>query len=115
MKTLNKRITQYLARDWVKDNALAAITGILIIGTLVIFALNSDTTATVETATVVFSVSAPDKYSAADGYLLARLEDGKAIQLSLPQGWIQPAPGKHIRVKRITRLFFGERFVLLKD
>ena len=55
------------------------------------------------------------KYSAADGYLLARLEDGEAIQLSLPQGWIPPASGKHIRVKRITRLFFGERFVLLKD
>jgi hypothetical protein len=115
MEYLNKRLSRHFARGWLLDNALAGLIGVAIICTLLFFTLNTDLSSTVEVATVSFSVTAPDKYSSADAYVIARLSDGKTIQLYLPPGWIPPSAGNQIRVKRITRLFFGERFVLLQQ
>ena len=89
--------------------------GAVAIGALVLSPLNTDASSTVENAVVSFSITTATKYSATDSYLIAKLEDGKTIQLYLPAGWIPLTTGKQIRVKRITRLFFGERFVLLKQ
>ena len=80
---------------------------------MIIF-LNTDTSETVVDATVLFSVNAPDRRSATDSHLIAKLQDGKTIEIYLPQSWAPPPSGKTIRVKRIRKLFFGERFVLLR-
>jgi hypothetical protein len=115
MDSLNKRITDQLARDWLRGNAPAFLIGFLAVTGFTVFALNTDATETEELATAVLSFNTPDKYSPTDTTLIARLADGKTIQVNLPPGWIPPMAGKQIRVKRITRLFFGERFVLLRQ
>jgi hypothetical protein len=115
MDSLNKRITRRLAIDWTKQNGTAVLMGIFMIVTIVTFTLNSDEAETVETAIVVLNFTTPDKHLPTDMSLLARLADGKTVQINLPPGWIPPMAGKQIRVKRITLLFFGERFVLLRQ
>jgi hypothetical protein len=114
MTSLNKRITRHLASIWIGQNLVAVLFAFLMIAPIIIFFANADVSNTVETAIVKFAVNTPDKYSSTDYYVMAILPDGKTIYVNLPPTWVPPPPGKTIRVKRITRLFFGERFVLLK-
>jgi hypothetical protein len=115
MSKTNKAITKLLAISWLKDNMLAGFIGVLIVGILTIFAFNTDLSASIEEAVVAFSINTPDKYSPTDTYVIARLLDGKTIPVYLPSGWIPPTAGQRVSVKRTRRLFFGERFVLLRN
>ena len=115
MSKFNRLITLNLILQWLRANA-AAVGWLLLIGVPIsVHFLNADTSETIVDAIVLFSVNAPDRRSATDNHLLAKLQDGKTIEMYLPQGWAPPPTGKTIRVKRIQRLFFGERFVLLKQ
>jgi hypothetical protein len=114
MTLLNKRITKHLASAWIRQNFATILFAFLMITPIIIFLTNADLSSTVETAIVKSAVNTPDKYSSTDYYVVALLADGKTIYVYLPQTWVPPSPGKTIRVKRITRLFFGERFVLLR-
>lgn len=113
--SLNRTITKFLAIDCIKSHAPAVVTGLVVTLVLSAFMLNSDTTFTEETATVLWSFNSPGRYSATDAGVMAELQDGKSISFGVPGDIAPPAIGKQIRVKRIRRLFFGERFVWLRD
>jgi hypothetical protein len=113
--SLNKAITKFLAIDWIKTHVPALLMGLTVILVLSAFMLNSDTTFTEETATVLWSFNSPGRYSATDAGVIAELQDGKTVELGMPGAIAPPAIGKQIRVKRIRRLFFGERFVWLRE
>ena len=113
MKRRNLSITLQSARQLFADNVAAILVFLAVSAAMAITFLNPDSTATEEFATVTFVHNTPDKYSAIDHVLFAKLSDGRTINMTLPQGWVPPMAGKQIRVKRIRKLFFGDRFVLL--
>jgi hypothetical protein len=115
MVPLKKRIGGYLAKDWIRQNFAAVLTALFIISSITIFFANSDVSSTVETVTVKFAFNNPDKYSSTDSYVIAQMSDGKTIYVYLPPSWVPPKAGSQVSVRRIKRLFFGERFVLLQQ
>jgi hypothetical protein len=115
MPVSNTLITLKLSLQWFRDH-IQAMSILLLLGSIfVVHTLNSDTAVEITEATVLFSMNMTNKHSATDSHLVVRLQDGRTTNIYLPPTWVPPARGKTIRVKRITRLFFGERFVLLKE
>jgi hypothetical protein len=114
MPSRNRLITIRLVWQWLNDNFAAGLTLLAAAGGICFLAINTDFKVTVEEATALYSVNDPNKFQSTDMQLFAKVKDGRTINISLPQGWVPPASGEKIRVKRITKLFFGERFVLVR-
>jgi hypothetical protein len=111
----NRAITKLLAIDWLSQHAAAVMLGGAAFGIVAVFLVNADGAFREETALVDFTFHTPTKYSAAHYVMMAELQDGRVVALAMPNGLVPPAPGKQIRVRRITLLFFGERFVWLGE
>jgi hypothetical protein len=111
----NKAITKFLVADWFEQHISAVIVGLLAVVGAGIFLLNYDGSVQDEIAIVDWSFHVPTRYSATRYVIIAEIADGKTIELGLPAGVLPPPTGKQIRVRRITKLFFGERFVWLGE
>ena len=86
MKRRNLSITLQSARQLIADNVVAILVLLAVGAAMVITFLNPDSTATEEVTTVTFVHNTPDKYSAIDHVLFAKLSDGRTIYMTLPHG-----------------------------
>jgi hypothetical protein len=104
-----------MAIEWIKDHWASAVIGLVTVLGVSVFLINSNGPLQEETAVVNLSFLNPSKSYGTTWLVIAKLPDGRIINLNLPAGISPPLPGQSIGVGRITQLFFGQRFVWLGE
>jgi hypothetical protein len=112
---MNRALTRALTIDWIKEHWASAVIGLVMVLAATVFLLNSNGPLQEESAIVNLSFLNPSKAYGTTWFVVAKLPDGRIINLSLPAGISPPLQGQKIRVGRITQLFFGQRFVWLGE
>jgi hypothetical protein len=112
-KTLNRRISRYVAWRWIRKNWLLTIVGPVAIAVFAVYF--SDHPVSMQVVEARFLRWTVDQSALSDvgvwrPIVIADLLDGKTVMAAAEPEWVPPKPGDPIRLDEYRMLWSGARY-----